>query len=262
MRGSSAGTDPAATAEPAGRPRRILRVLLIAGLASAAFLVSLAATLPARVAAGYVSPPVEINGYSGTVWNGAAGLQGGHALRWRVDGWRSLAAFSVVLDAALEGPGTALGARVTAQGLGAQAIRIEGLDGVAAWPLVAALAPEIGIACADATARIEDVALTLAPGRRGGSGRAYAGPGFCARVGRAGEAAPLPALAAVIAGGEAGLGAVLTLAETPDEPLAEAVLANDDRLVLTVYPEGAALVPGLPTSGEIILEYPLDGLPF
>ena len=39
--------------------------------------------------------------------------------------------------------------------------------------------------------------------------------------------------------------------------LARLTLTSDRRALVRVEPEGAVLVPGLPTSGPIILEYPL-----
>ncbi|MBA3324315.1 MAG: hypothetical protein H0T41_03245 [Rhodobacteraceae bacterium] len=75
------------------------------------------------------------------------------------------------------------------------------------------------------------------------------------------EPVPAPAILGELETTGTGLRGVLSLAETPGEALAEAVITNDDRLLLTVYPAGAALVPGLPTAGEISLEFPLPAWP-
>ena len=56
-----------------------------------------------------------------------------------------------------------------------------------------------------------------------------------------------------------GLRLVVTGLDAPGTPLAEVEVSNDDRLIVTVSPEGAALVPGMPASGET-LEYPLPEL--
>ena len=65
--------------------------------------------------------------------------------------------------------------------------------------------------------------------------------------------APLPALVGRLETVDAGLLAVLSLAEAPDAPLAEAVATPDDRLIVTLHPAGAALAPGLPP-GETTIE--------
>ena len=64
MRRSTPHTDLGARAGPAHRGPAVAHPLPIAALGSVAFLVSLAATLPARIAAGYAALSEEINGYS------------------------------------------------------------------------------------------------------------------------------------------------------------------------------------------------------
>lgn len=249
--------DRAASVPPGRRRRRVGAVLGLAALASLAFLISLAATLPLRIAAEYGSAPAFINGYSGTLWNGQARLRGGHALEWRLAPLASLAAFGPTVDATLTGPGTNLAARIAAPLPWRRGLRVDDLAGRAAWPLVAALAPPLIVAC-DAAATFSGLGLAVAPGRFQGEGRAAAGPGLCTRIDRA-DAAPstLPAIAARLETLDTGLRGVLTLADAPDDPIAEALLADEGRLVVTVYPAGAALVPGMPASGETTLEYPL-----
>jgi hypothetical protein len=234
--------------------------LVVAGLLGLAFFVSLVASLPASVAAGYVVPPVKINGYSGTVWAGAAEMAGGHSLRWRVDLPGSLAALGVVLDTGLRGPGTELAGRVTVRGIRGEDLRLDGLSGPVAWPLVAAMAPRLAIAC-DAAVAVSDVSLASLGGVRSGAGSLRAGPGACVRSGREMTPVPVPALAARLATEPAGVRAVLTRAEAAETPLAEAMLTAQDVLVVTVFAEGAALVPGMPASGETTLEFPLTSLP-
>lgn len=229
--------------------------LAASGLAVLAFLVSLAATLPVRLAAGYVALPAGINGYSGTVWRGQAQLAGGHAVDWQVDALGSLAARGIAGDVVVTGPGTDLAGRVTLRGLAGQDLRIEGLTGRAAWPLVVAVAPDLDVAC-DGAVVLQDVALALAPGLRRGSGSLRSGPATCTETSGASEPVPVPALAGRLETVEEGLRATLAQVEAPEILLAEARATNDDRLIVTVYPEGAALVPGMPAAGETSLEYP------
>lgn len=257
MRRGDFHTDPAASDAPPGRARALMGVVLAAGLAVVAFLVSLAATFPVSVAAGYVSPPVEINGYSGTVWNGAVELRGSHSLRWRVDPFASLAGVGLALNVGLRGPGTDLAGLVTLRGFSGRDMRLDGLSGPAGWPLVAALAPELEIAC-DAAAVAQDVELAVSSGQRSASGSLRSGSGSCVRTDRAMEPTPVPALDARLETVPTGVRAVLTAAADPGTPLAEAEVTNDDVLRVTVHPAGAALVPGMPASGETSLEFPLD----
>ena len=41
-----------------------------------------------------------------------------------------------------------------------------------------------------------------------------------------------------------------------DSELARLAVTGDRRAILRLEPEGAVLVPGLPTSGPVIVEYP------
>ena len=253
--------DPGGSAPPRGGFERSA-LPLIAALFGSAFFVSLVASVPASFLARYVVPPVEINGYSGTLWSGSAQMAGGHGLDWHVDPAGSLVALSAVLDAEIRGPGTELAGRVSLHGMRGQDLRVEGLNGPVAWPLVAALAPQLAITC-DAAAVIENLSLASLDGSRRGTGRLQAGPGTCMRTdrGMTPEPVPVPALVARITTEPTGLLAVLTQADAPGTALAEAVITAEDVLKVTVFPAGAALVPGMPASGETTLEFPLTGLP-
>jgi hypothetical protein len=41
-----------------------------------------------------------------------------------------------------------------------------------------------------------------------------------------------------------------------DGELGQITVAGDRRLIVRVEPEGATLIPGMPTSGPVIVEYP------
>lgn len=242
-----------------GRLRRGAGLALVAGLGLLAFLVSLIATLPVRLAASYVPAPAWINGYSGTLWHGTARIEGGHAAQWRVAPLRSLVSLGVALDVRVTGPGTDLEGRAAVRGPAGHDLRIDGLTGRAAWPLVAAVAPGLDLAC-DGAAVLQDVAIRFAPDARSGAGSVRSGPASCLETGGDGTGGEgpvqIPALAAGLETVADGLAASLTPAGDPDTRLAEARATGDGRLVVTVSPAGAALVPGMPSSGETVLEYP------
>ncbi len=237
------------------RARRTRSFALISALVVIAFATSLLATFPAAVAARYVTAPIEINAYSGTVWNGRASFAGGHAIRWQVDGWASLLALGPRLDLTVTGPGTRLAGRVALRGALLRRLDLADVSGEVAWPLVAALAPDLGFAC-QASATLTSVVLELAPAAYAGQGRLRAGPGTCTEPGGT-DPVPVPELSGTLATAADGLHLVVTTTDNPDDPLAEIALMNTDALAVTLHPAGAVLVPGLPSSGEITLEYPL-----
>ena len=230
--------------------------VLVSGLALGAFAISLLATLPASVAARYVSPPIEFNGYSGTVWNGAATFAGGHVVRWRVDAVRSAAARAPQVELDVTGPGTELAGHLAIRDTTGRDLRIDALSGRLGWPLVAALAPGLDVAC-DAAATLANVAIETAAPHRAASGRIAAGPGACSETSGGGAPVPLPELSGVLESGDAGVAMVVTAADAPDVPLGRIEVSDDDRLIVTMEPAAAGLVPGLPTSGATTLEYPL-----
>lgn len=202
--------------------------------------------------------PVAINGYSGTVRSGTAALAGGHVLGWRLDALRSVARGAIVAAVTLRGPGTDLGGELTLRGLSGQDVAVAGLSGRAAWPLVAAVAPEADLAC-DIGLVLQAVDVRFAPGLRRGAGRAASAAGACAETG--GAPVAVPALEMRLETVGEGLRAAVTRAGPQGEALGEALATNDDRLVVTVRPAGAALAPGMPASGETVLEFPLPWPP-
>lgn len=236
-----------------------LRGGAIAGLAVGAFALSCAASLPASVIARYVAPPVEINGYFGTLWSGELRLRGGFGLAWRLDPAGAITAGRLAFDLALTGPETGLEGRMTAGLPPGEDLRLANLRGRAGWALVAAMVPETPIAC-DAVLRVEDLALARTAAGYGGSGVLRSEPGACVRLGR--ETAPVmvPALEARIAEDADGIAARVSLDGRPEAVLAEAELTKADLLLLRVTPEGAALVPGMQASGDVTLEFPLSAL--
>ena len=179
-------------------------------------------------------------------------------LTWHVDPWWSLTALGPEFDIGVVGPGTELSGHVGLRGLSAEDIRLDALNGRLAWPLLAALVPDLPIGC-DAAVTLEDVALRIVPGRRSGSGALRGGPGSCARTDGAEGLVVVPDFLGGIETSDDGLRLVVTGLDAPGTPLAEVEVSNDDRLIVTVSPEGAALVPGMPASGET-LEYPLPEL--
>lgn len=235
------------------RRRRLLgSVALISALVVIAFATSLFATLPARVVARYVTTPIEFNAYSGTVWNGTASFEGGHAIQWHIDAWATLLSLRPQLDVSVTGPGTGLSGRLALRSR--DDVGLANLGGTLAWPLAASLAPDLEFTC-DVTATLTGFALRIAPGFRSGAGTFRAGPGACSETG--GQVVPVPDLSGMLATTDDGVHLVVAKTDAPGDPLAEIGLTNADMVVVTVHAAGAALVPDMPASGDTILEYPL-----
>lgn len=175
-------------------------------------------------------------------------------MRWQTALGRSLAAGALVADLSVEGPGTALSGELRARPARA-ALRIEG---VAGWPLAAALRPDLAVACE--TALVLRLTATVGRRDRAGEGQATSAAGRCGRLDGTVTDVPLPALAYRLTTGSEGLLLAVETDASPATPMAEARLTPDDRLQLTLRQAAAAMVPGLPASGDFALDLPLSAL--
>jgi hypothetical protein len=181
-------------------------------------------------------------------------LDPAHVLRWHTAWGRSLRAGALVADLSLEGPGTALAGEVRARPAWV-ALRVEG---VADWTLVAALRPDLAVACDTAvTLRLSG---TLSRSDRAAEGRASSTAGRCARLDGTVTEVPLPALTYRLTSGADGILMAVKTDTTPPQPMAEVRLAIDDRVQATLRQAAAAMVPGLPASGDFALDLPLSAV--
>lgn len=216
--------------------------------------------MPARFAAKQIGLPLETLQVSGTIWNGYARLGDAHMLSWQTSGWESLRRMAVVVNWHLEGPQTDLTGRIAVP-LPPRADRAE-LDAVRGnlgWALVEAALPGLPIRC-EAMAVFDGLQVNLAPGVRTGEGMISAPKGRCERRDSDMPPVPTPALTAAINSDGEGLAAVLLQTDLPQTPLATARLTNTDRIIVTIHPAGAALVPGMPSSADSVIELPLATL--
>jgi hypothetical protein len=213
----------------------------------------MAATVPVGFAvrmAGVVLP--EGVRLSGTVWHGSAGLQG-HQAMWNSRVWDSVRTLAWVADLRVTGPDTDL--------VGQWALRpgratLAPLRGRMGWSLIDAVMPGSEITCAT-TADVDVVSAVIGPENRAATGQVRLAAGSCARVDGTVTDVPLPALLASIATTPDGIGIDVTGVDAPDVPLGNLLITPDDRLRVTVFAAGAALVPGLPSSGDSQIELPL-----
>jgi hypothetical protein len=243
---------PGATAqETAPRARRLLRGLLAAtGLASLTALVfagALAATMPASFLGSLVALPPQVEGLSGSAWRGRASLAGGHALSWQVSG-RDVWRLRLLADASLEGPDTQLVGRLAATPWQVTALGWTGRAG----PGLLALAPRLAVEGCTSRAVVEVARLALGRSWAAAEGRVDVIQGDC--LTRDGAEVPVPAMTLDLV--TEGRDARAVLRSVRGATLATLGVTGERTLQVRVEPEGAALVPGMPSSAATTLEYP------
>lgn len=225
--------------------------LMLLGLVS--YLGFLVATLPARALRHVAELPPQIVHLSGTAWNGAAMTRGGFAAGWTIDPWASVLELAVIADWTLAGPDTRLSGRAR---IGPGRYRLEGVSGVAGWPLVAAALSGLPFAC-DPNARVELERLEVDPAGFDAAGRLSTGAGVCREPPPSGAPVAVPALVGQLRSVQGGVHLGVAARERPEIALGELLVHAEGRLIVTVHPAGAALVPGMPSSGASIVEIPV-----
>ncbi len=212
------------------------------------------ATLPvgftARMAGVVVPDQVRL---TGTVWNGAADLAPGLRAEWQSKPMALITGLAWEADVLLMGPDTRLTGRAQ---LRPNEARLAPLQGQVSWALVDALMPGLEVSCAT-TADLDLQQVVMGPDGRMASGQVRMAKGRCARVDGSITDVPLPALLASIDTTDAGIGVDVTAVAAPGLALGQLLITPDDRLRVTVFAAGAAMVPGLPTGGDSQIELPL-----
>lgn len=213
----------------------------------------MAATAPLGVAArmaGVVMPADVV--VSGTLWHGAAATRG-HLATWDSRVWESVLARRWVADVRVTGPETELAGQWA---LRPGAATVAPLRGHMGWSLIEAVLPGLEIGCRT-TAEVDVARAEVAPDARSASGQLRLAAGTCARVDGTVTDVPLPALIADITTTADGVGIAIKGAEAPGLPLGTVVMTPDNRLRVTIFAAGAALVPGLPVGGDSQIEIPM-----
>lgn len=250
-------TEPAASdVEIAPVPPRrgwLRRSVFLLGLTCFAVLVyavALIVTLPASAVRELVILPPQVTGLNGSAWQGRATLDGGYTLSWDLRGW-SVLTTRAVTDWTLQGPDTQLTGILTVSPWAAEASDVAGRAGLG----LLALLP--GSPLKDCTSRAVVDVQTLAwqrdAARAGGVIQIDAGT--CQDL--LGRATAIPQMTLDLSAQGSDARAVLS---DRDGTLAQVTVTGDQRLILRVEPEGATLVPGMPTGGPMIIEYPFATL--
>lgn len=206
------------------------------------YAVALIAAMPARAALVLTQAPALWSDVAGSAWTGQVALRDRVRLAWDADALRSIGAAALAADVAVSGPETDVNGRAR---LRPGSVVLENLTGVAGWPLITAVAPNLAFAC-DVDVRVDVDRLAFGGDRQGVEGDLATGPGVCRPTITAVSSAPanLPPLVAQATRNEAASRLVLTPRDNRAERLAEATLTRTGRLSLTVLPAGSALLPG------------------
>ena len=247
---------PAKTREhSAASASRYLILLLLFG--PLAYGLSLLVTLPASVASRYLELPSQIEALGGTVWNGSALIEGGHRAVWRLDRQATVTRLAPYFAVSLEGPGTSLVAQARIAPI-SMAATVEDLRGRASWPLAVALAPDARRMHCDPVAVFDISKIELSWNWIGADGTVRSNEGACHRIDDTVNASvPVPPLVLRVAIESRNTRATLKRRDGDQDLLMNASLAGGRRLAATIFPEGARMVPGLPSSAPISIEMEL-----
>ena len=248
------GTDGPPRARTGGQgqrgrlARRALAALGLASVAALAFGLALAMTAPAQVLTSLVTLPPQVEGLSGTVWQGRAALRNGYRLSWNAssqDFWR----LRLGADVTLEGVDTRLVGHLEWTPWQVAATGVSGRAG----PGLLALAPRLLVEACTSTATLEVPRLALGRTQAEARGEATLAAGACAL--RDGGEVPVPALRLDLS--TDGADARASLSDVTGTTLATVSVVGGDTLRVRVEPAGASLVPGMPASAATELEFPL-----
>ena len=226
--------------------RRWMTGVAVSCLIALLYLAALAATMPASALRHFVSIPPQITALYGTLRHGRAEMIGGYALAWDHRAG-DLLRLGATVDLGVSGADTQLTGTLRATPL---SVAVTDLAGRAGAGLLA-LAPGVAVESCTTRAVVDVAQLRLSRGAAAAEGNVAVDAGTCTETNGRIDPVPPLALALDTVGNDAQ--AVVTSDGTT---LAQIVVAGDRRLILTLQPEGSALIPGLPTGAPIMLEYP------
>ena len=203
--------------------------------------------MPATALAKLIVLPPQIERLSGSLWQGDAALTGGYTLHWdtRLGG---LVLGRLGADVTLIGADTLLAGQLRASPRQMSLRDVAGRAG----PGLLELAPNLAVTGCTSRAVVDVPLLALGRSAAAADGTVTLDAGACTTFDGTDVAVPSLTLTLTTQGPDA----VADLTDAAATPLAQITVAGDHRLILRLDPAGAMLIPGLPTSGPIILEYP------
>lgn len=236
---------------PKDRARRWLKGIgtgvALACLTALVFGATLVMTMPASVVRTLVVLPSQVETLSGSLSRGRAGLLGGYTLDWT---WSpgDLITGRIAAGVELQGPDTRLEGRIEATPFAVSAHDLRGRAGAGLLALFPRLAVE---SCSPRAVVAID---SLSAGRRAfaAQGAIETSQGVC--LDRNGTEIPVPAMVMGLSTQGADTNAVLS--DDTGTTLARLAVTGERMLRVTVEPQGAALVPGMPSSAPTSLAMP------
>ena len=241
--------SPAGNAAAPKRRSVVQKALWACGLslfAAIVFCVALVVTVPATLVTEFVTLPAQITALYGGLWRGRATLQGGYTVDW-VARRPDILSASLAYDLTLAGPDTRIDGQL---GISPWTVRADAVTG-RAGPGLLSLVPGLAITSCQSRAVVDVPMLRLARDHAAANGIVTIDAGTCTDVLDRRHSVPQMDLELLTQGDDA-----LGLLRDRDGQLAQFTVTGDRRFIARIEPEGATMVPGLPTSGPIILEYP------
>lgn len=218
------------------------RLLALGGIGLGVYLLTLVATIPARIV-------LPLPGATGTIWHGSAPVDGGGSMVWRWSPLRSLTGFGFAADVSVTGPQTALDGRAL---LRPGRLLIEDAKGSADGGLLALARPSFSCSL---RMQVDLTRLSIGGGKQGADGHIRSEPGSCQPIG--GAPVPVPAMRFDVRQ-TPGM-SVINLAPAGERrnPFLVGGLGEDGKLRLIVTAEGAAALPFLAPPGGMKIEMEL-----
>ena len=230
-------------APPSAVRRRRAVLFTLTGLL--VYVLTLIATLPARLLLDRAATPDIWLAASGTVWQGEAALAQGHSVRWAWAPLASLANLAFTTQLEVDGAGTEVTGLASWRPSG---LEITNLKGNASATLLSALFPNLPFLC-ELPMELEFDRIALGGSRPGADGKVRTSSGSCApRSGSVLSAVPVPPLvgeATISVGGSSGW--VAPRGNRSAKLISFTVMPNGGT-AFDVSPAGAALFPGAATS--------------
>lgn len=237
---AAAGPFPYQIAPPRVVRRR--RILLFALLGAATYLLTLVATLPARLLLERSEDPKIWLAVSGTIWRGEAALAHGHAVRWAWAPLSSLAKLSFTTDIEVIGADTQLEGEASWRRDG---VILDGVSGTASASLVSALAPALPFVC-DFPMRVDIDRIAFGSQQPGAAGELRSSGGSCtARSGLVAGSSAVPPLigeATINVGGSNGW---IAASGNRAEKLVSFTVTPNGKTAIAVSPSASAIIPGI-----------------